>query len=116
MILGGKGDVDSGAWDNLFAELEKMKPQLMDYMKQQLESVGRVYDEEKAEKIINRLITQAVERIPQDGVAWSYSLSGIGDPASNRLPEKPTIEDLMNYMKNCLDLTPDKEGKEYSLN
>lgn len=71
MILGGKGDVDSGAWDNLFAELEKMKPQLMDYMKQQLESVGRVYDEEKAEKIINRLITQAVERIPQDGVAWS---------------------------------------------
>lgn len=110
MILGGKGDVDSGAWDNLFAELEKMKPQLMDYMKQQLESVGRVYDEEKAEKIINRLITQAVERIPQDGVAWSYSLSGIGDPASNRLPEKPTIEDLMNYMKNCLDLTPDKEG------
>lgn len=49
--LGGKGDVDSGAWDNLFAELEKMKPQLMDYMKQQLESVGRVYDEEKAEKL-----------------------------------------------------------------
>lgn len=86
-----------------------MKPQLMDYLKQQLESVGRVFDEEKAEKIINRLITQAVERIPKEGFFWAYSVSGIGDPASNRLPENPTIEDLMDYMKNCLDLTPDKE-------
>lgn len=112
MILGGKGDVDSGAWDNLFAELEKMKPQLLDYMKQQLETAGRSFDQDKAEKIINKLITQAVERIPQDGVFWSYSGSGIGDSASNRLPENPTIEDLMDYMKNCLDLTPDEEDKD----
>lgn len=109
MLFGSKGDVDSGAWDDLFAELEKMKPQLLDYMKQQLETAGRSFDQDKAEKIINRLITQAVERIPQDGVLWSYSGSGIGDSASNRLPENPTIEDLMDYMKNCLDLTPDKE-------
>lgn len=112
MLLGRKGDVDSGAWDDLFAELEKMKPQLLDYMKQQLETAGRSFDQDKAEKIINKLITQAVERIPQDGVFWSYSGSGIGDSASNRLPENPTIEDLMDYMKNCLDLTPDEEDKD----
>jgi len=110
MLLGGKGGVDSGAWDDLFAELEKMKPQLLDYMKQQIESVGRVYDEEKAEKIINRLITQAVERIPKDGELLSYSVFDRGAQVSNRLPENPTIEDLMNYIKNCLDLTPDEKG------
>lgn len=109
MILGRKGDVDSGAWDNLFAELEKMKPQLKEYLRQQLESVGRVYDEEKAEKIINILITQSVKRIPQEGAFWSVSVSGIGDPAMKQLPENPTIEDLMNYMKNCLDLTPEEK-------
>ncbi len=104
ILISSTYDMDSGGWDKLFAELEKMKPQLMDYLKQELEAIGRVYDEANAEKVINKFISQAVECIPRDGRSVAISING------PELPENPTVEDLVNYIKEQLDLTPDEEG------
>lgn len=104
-------DVDSGAWDDLFAELEKMKPQLKEYLKQQLEANGYIYDEETADKLLNKFITEGVDALITD-IRMEYAeengrgftaLFGAREP-ENRLK---TVEDIVNYIKDQIDLSPE---------
>lgn len=97
MILGSKGNVDSGAWDNVFKELDKIKPQLLEYIKKQMESKGFTYNLEIAEKYLNVYITDAVSKVPVDGKTKKYSFNGI------QLKNNPTIEDLIDYIKALID-------------
>ena len=111
---------DSGTWDALFAELEKMKPQLKEYMKQQLEKYGFVYDEETADKLLNQFITEAVETLIADlqikekeekyGNDIKHFVSLIDEPHE----PLETIEDLVNYIKDKLDLTKEDTGAQYN--
>ena len=104
-------DVDAGGWDDLFAELEKMKPQLKEYMKQQLEKYGFIYDEETADKLLNEFITQAVKELisqlrnedKDNQILIAKQIDAIKDV----VPSEPleTVEDLVNYIKDQLDLT-----------
>lgn len=105
-------DVDSGAWDDLFAELEKMKPQLKEYLKQQLEANGYIYDEETADKLLNKFITEGVDALITDirmeyaeenGRGFTALLAGAREP-ENRLK---TVEDIVNYIKDQIDLSPE---------
>ena len=98
VLLGGGSDVDSGAWDDLFAELDKMKPQLLNYIKTQLEAKGYEYDAAAAEKYLNVFITGAVDSIGVPGKSKKYTGGDV--PV---LPADPTIEDLMNYLKDRID-------------
>lgn len=108
-------DVDSGGWDDLFAELEKMKPQLKEYMKQQLEAYGYVFDEKTADIVLNTMITDAVEILTQDlkdddlkENGRYYKMGG----GAGREPLK-TIEDIVNYIKDRIDLSPEKQEGDY---
>ncbi len=104
-------DVDAGGWDDLFAELEKMKPQLKEYMKQQLEKYGFIYDEETADKLLNEFITQAVKelisQLRNEDKDNQISIAKQIDAIKDVVPSEPleTVEDLVNYIKDQLDLT-----------
>ncbi len=98
VFFGGGSDVDSGAWDDLFAELDKMKPQLLNYIKTQLEAKGYEYDAAAAEKYLNVFITGAVDSIGVPGKSKKFVGGNV--PV---LPADPTIEDLMNYLKDRID-------------
>lgn len=97
MLFGTQGNVDAGGWDNLFAELEKMKPQLLDYIKTQVEARGLTFNQDEAEKYLETYITDAVEHIPQDGKSILIKFG------QSNLPENPTVEDLVNYIKAQID-------------
>lgn len=111
---------DSGGWDDLFAELEKMKPQLKEYMKQQLEKYGFVYDEETADKLLNQFITEAVEALIFEQKKEAYggyfkanSSASVFDGVAQGEPLE-TVEDLVNYIKDKLDLTKEDTGAQYN--
>lgn len=113
-------DVDAGGWNDLFAELEKMKPQLKEYMKQQLEKYGFIYDEETADKLLNEFITQAVKELisqlrnedKDNQILIAKQIDAIKDV----VPSEPleTVEDLVNYIKDQLDLTKKDDSTAYN--
>ncbi len=106
-------DADAGGWDDLFAELEKMKPQLKEYMKQQLEKYGFVYDEETADKLLNQFITEAVEALISDTSLRNF----LDKHPKYKAQHEPleTVEDLINYIKDKLDLTKEETGSQYNM-
>ena len=115
-------DVDAGGWDDLFAELEKMKPQLKEYMKQQLEKYGFIYDEETADKLLNQFITEAVETLISDlrheefnNQANSWNMVSYESKFSSPHEPLETVEDLINYIKDKLDLTKEETGSQYNM-
>lgn len=115
-------DVDAGGWDDLFAELEKMKPQLKEYMKQQLEKYGFIYDEETADKLLNQFITEAVETLISDlrheefnNQANSWNMVSYESKFSSPHEPLETVEDLVNYIKDKLDLTKEETGSQYNM-
>ena len=97
-LMSEKGlyNVDSGAWNDVFRELEKMKPQLMNYIKAQMENNGLEYNAENAEKYIEIYMTEAVQCSISDTRInfWDEDLE---------FPENPTIEDLVNYIRDRID-------------
>ena len=97
MLLGQKGNVDSGAWDDVFKEIDKMKPQLLEYIKTRMESKGLTYNAETAERYLNMFITAAVKHAPVDGTKVMYSIKDI------QVKNDPTIEDLIDYIKARID-------------
>ena len=104
--LGTKSFVDYGGWDSLFQELEKIKPQLLDYIKMKVEEKGLTFDKEKAEKYIEVYMTRAVELIPIEGQDVKINFNEV------RLPKEPTIGDIINYIKERIDKEVDLTNKD----
>ena len=104
--LGTKSFVDYGGWDSLFQELEKIKPQLLDYIKMKVEEKGLTFDKEKAEKYIEVFMTRAVELIPIEGQDVKINFNEV------RLPKEPTIGDIINYIKERIDKEVDLTNKD----
>lgn len=95
MLGGTKGNVDAGGWDKLFAQVETMKPQFLEYIREQLVAQGKEYNESAAEKYLDVFITKAVQSYG-DG-SYKYGFNSIN------LPQNPTFEDLVNYIKEKID-------------
>lgn len=93
-------NVDTPAWDDVFKELEKMKPQLLDYVKEKMESYDLEYNQELAEKYLNVFLTDAAKGTPvfEDFDANTVATAPIAPK------EGATIEDLINYVKERIDL------------
>lgn len=92
-------EVDSGA-DKIFAELDKIKPQLLEYLKSRMKSLG--IDTKWAEQILDKILTDAVK----DAYKIDFSFEGAVKLSSSNKPElaeNPTIEDLVNYCKSLID-------------
>ncbi len=70
-------------WNDLYAEIEKIKLQLLEYLKTQLNKEGTTLEDSHIEKILNAFITKAV-----DDIKWRNST---------------TIEDLINTIKKGID-------------
>ena len=102
---------DGPDYDPLLKELDKMRPQLLEYIKNSLEAQGREFDSDVAEKIIDMAISGAA----QNGVAmWNYNntetfeiayISNLLQNSSNSEPQEfiLTIEDLVNDVKAHID-------------
>lgn len=95
MLGGTKGNVDAGGWDKLFAQVETMKPQFLEYIREQLKSRGKEYNESTAEKYLNVFITKAIRSYGEG--SYKYGFNNID------LPENPTFEDLVNCIKKEID-------------
>ena len=97
--------VDSGNWDELFAELEKIKPQIIEYIKAEVEAKGLVFDAEETEKYLNKYFTDAVKKVSGEVFI------------SNKLRKNLTVEDLINYVMEQVDRAINKtEGNQGDAN
>lgn len=86
-----KNVIDEGYWDNALEALEKLKPQLHEYIKAQMENTGANYDYDSVEKILNTFISEAVTSglinanlpLEQDENNWDKCNVPTGNSTSN---------------------------------
>ena len=72
-------------WDILYAEIEKIKPQLLEYLKTQLNKEGTTLEDSHIEKILNAFATTVI-----DDFTWNSK-------------HYTTIEDVINTIKQGID-------------
>ena len=95
-------EITSG-WDALLAELDKMRPQLLEYLKSVLETLGLEFDSTAADKYIDICLTMCTLNILGDDAyknpTFGNSLNG-PDYSPNTTA---TIEDIINSIKENIE-------------
>ncbi len=121
-VRGGEAEADV---DTLLAELDKMRPQLLEYIKTSLEEQNKEFDSAIAEKVIDMALTVAVENGIQVWVQKNSSSykdflmmnSVLGEKVSQGQSESEfvlKIEDLVNNIKQLIEQVYSNSNGDYS--
>ena len=99
------------SYDAAFEELSKIKPQLQEYIKKELETLELEYDEAVVDKYLNMFITKAITTAVDATRSLNnptvYSLA-------TGMPQDATMEDIVNFVINEVDFALGK-GRGNSL-
>ena len=107
---------DDRVLDGIFKEIEKIKPQIKEYIKTKLEEYGcpEHYNGEIVEQYLNSLITKVVTYAANSNLReQSPILSALNDFSSKStygisLPDSPTLKDTINYIIESIDSILDR--------